>query len=594
MYLSLNIITQNQQINSPINYVGAYTLNGEEKVFSYFKIPNDIPKLKKFISNRLEHNDKFVFYNGKYDTSRLLYSYGIDIPIHQDIIYLGYLSSTVKELKDQPYEKWLSLEAMASRMLDEYNLDIDSSRKATMSEKDILAHLRDTCECIYNLFMKFKKKFYKKYLATYKLILKLANSYKYVEVNGVPIDKDMLLEVTTSYNKYKDEVNDNLVKILKEKSLEMINFNSPKQLQKLLYEDLKLPIIAYTQTGQPSTGVEVLKELQDMHPIINMLLESRKVEKALAFLNDWDAKALLHNDGIYYIHPTFNLHTTVTGRTSSSNPNFQQIPRNKTLKAIFNYTKDDWKFVCADYSQNELRFAALIADVKEMKRAYNNGEDLHTNIAAMVNGIDKSEVTKKQRTAAKAINFGFLYGMSAESFVSYAKMSYDVSITLDEAIKFRDNFFKLYPELLDYYADVDYELYTYGQLTSAMQRNYIIDVAEYYDKYKRETIRRAAINFPVQSSASDYVLCALYDVMNNAQIKDKVKVCGTVHDSIIMLVKNDDTIIETLNTIKQTMEHPPLSKDYLSLNIDIPIAVDIEIGPFGKGVELNEFKESLS
>lgn len=179
--------------------------------------------------------------------------------------------------------------------------------------------------------------------------------------------------------------------------------------------------------------------------------------------------------------------------------------------------------------------------------------------------------------------------MSADSFVSYAKLSYGVTLSKEEAETFREHFFELYPELETYYSDVDDDLWYFGELTSVMGRYYLIDIEDYHNKYKHEKIRRAAINFPVQSAASDYVLCALYNVMNHPKLKDKIKVCGTVHDSIIMLLKKDEDFVENVKTIQETMQYPPLAKEYLTIDIDIPIVVDVEIGPFGKGVSLEEY-----
>lgn len=584
MYLSLDIETQGLEINTDIHFIGIYAINNKGKeLFEMFQMPQDLNKFKTFIENRKKNDDKFILQNGKFDTARILFSYGIDIPIHHDTMYLGYLFSTVTDLKEHKYDKWLSLKTMAQRYLGVEDWDVDKKTKTSTSADDVREYLKKDCKYTYELFIYFKQRLPKKKLKTYKLIIKLANCYKYIEVNGVPIDKTKLQEQLLKYTTKSLEVKSKLL------AYGDINYNSPKQLQKLLFEDLNLPIVSYTSSGQPSTGVETLKELQAVHPICKDLLELRMLEKALAFLKDWEDKALSHKDGYYYIHPTFNLHSTVTGRTSSNNPNFQQVPRNKDLKSLYTYPGKDYVFVCADFSQAELRFASLIAGVKNMKEAYKNGEDLHTNIAAIVNDIDKKDVTKPMRTAAKAVNFGFLYGMSAESFVSYAKLSYGVTMSLEDATKFRKHYFELYPELNDYYEKVDEELWYYGEQTSVMGRTYTIDIDKYHNKFEHESIRRAAINFPVQSAASDYVLCALYNVMNHPDLQNKIKVCGTVHDSIIMLVKNDDDLYKNIILIKETMQHPPLAKDYLQIDVDIPIIVDVEIGPFGKGIEINEY-----
>lgn len=589
MYLSLDIETNGLEINTQINYIGAYTEANGKEYYKIWSMPKDLEDFRTFINKRLENKDKFIFHHGKFDTARILYSYGIDIPIHDDTVYLGYLLSTVTELKDNRYDKWLSLKSMAQRYLGVKSWDIEKSKKTSKSYNDVVPYLKLDCKYTYMLFMLLKDKLPKRAFKTYELLIKMANAYKYIEYNGVPIDMTKLLEVLDRTQEEIKETESFL------KTFANINYNSPAQLQKLLFINLGLPIVSYTDKGQPATDIETLKTLDGKHPIIEHIIKLRGLNKKKSFLESWRDNAVIHNVkecSKYYLHPTFNLHSTVTGRTSSSNPNFQQIPRDKELKSIFCSNDSDWLFVCADYSQAELRFAALIADVKEMKRAYLAGEDLHTNIAAVVNGIPKKEVTKEQRTAAKAVNFGFLYGMSAASFVNYAKQSYGVIISQEDANRFREHYFELYPELQDYYIKVDDELWNYGTQSSVMQRDYIVDIEKYRNKYKHQEMYRAAINFPVQSSASDYVLCALYSIMTDEKLKGHIKVCGTVHDSIIMLVKrdiNEKATAKKLRYIKDIMQKPPLAKEYLTINIDIPIVVDIEVGPFGKGVSIEEW-----
>jgi DNA polymerase-1 len=191
------------------------------------------------------------------------------------------------------------------------------------------------------------------------------------------------------------------------KSYKDINWNSTKQLQEYLFKELQLPILKYTNKGSPSTGVAELKELASYHEVIPLLLKHREVEKAMAFLESWTEEAVEHKDGNFYLHSNFNLHGTVTGRTSSSDVNLQQIPRNKRLKSLFSADHiPGWQLVCLDYSQLELRFAGIVAGVEAIKKAYRNGEDLHYKMAATVTGKPISEITKEERTQAKAANFG--------------------------------------------------------------------------------------------------------------------------------------------------------------------------------------------
>ena len=300
-----------------------------------------------------------------------------------------------------------------------------------------------------------------------------------------------------------------------------------------------------------------------------------------------------HSDGYYYLHSNFNMHGTVTGRTSSSDVNLQQIPRNKKLKSLFKATMPGWELACLDFSQLELRFAGLVADVQAIKESYRNGVDLHKLMASKVANCSMDEVTKEMRTQAKAINFGFIYGMQAESFVSYARDSYGVSVTLEESVAIRQAFFELYPELLVYYQNVENDLMDDCKQTSIMGREYELSPDKLMNPWKRQNYIRAAINFPVQSAGSDYVICGLIQVANDPELKDKIKICATVHDSIIFLVKKDG-LDETVLKVKHTMEDPILAHQLITKKIDLPIIVDIELGPLGKGVDLDEYHKQQS
>ena len=402
MNIVCDIETDNLAINTPINYVGFYGKRDRDDTpfFTCYKLPQDVDKIKKFIQVGEEHGAKWAFHNGKFDTVRILYSYGIDMKISHDTMILAYLCSTVDELKDNR-GKWLGLKYVAQRELGVDNWDIAKDKKTSTDEKDVIPYLKLDCKYEYLLYNKLTRRFPKERIKTYKLIMHAINAYKYIEFNGLPIDMDKLKETYNDYAKEREVLKEEL------KAFKDINWNSTKQLSDYLFEELKLPIIKTTPKGSPSTGVAELKELASHHEVIPLLLKHRNVEKAMAFLESWTEEAILHPDGNYYLHSNFNLHGTVTGRTSSSDVNLQQIPRNKKLKSLF--TADHipgWQLVCLDYSQLELRFAGIVADVQAIKESYLKGEDLHYKMASTVTGKPVEQVTKEERTQAKAANFG--------------------------------------------------------------------------------------------------------------------------------------------------------------------------------------------
>ena len=401
MNIVCDIETKNLKVNTTINYVGFYwerESDGKE-IFYCFKLPEHIDKLKDFIKAAEEHEVKWCFHNGKFDTVRMLYSYGIDMKISHDTMILTYLCSTVDELKDNK-RKWLGLKYAAPRLLGVENWDVGTEKKTSKSDKDVIPYLKKDCMYTYKLLQKLLVDLPVERRITYKLIIGALNAYKYVEVNGLPIDTNQLNLTYQDYKKEEAEIDAQL------KQYGDINWNSSIQLQKLLFEELQLPIIKYTNKGAPSTGVSILKRLKGEHPIIDLLLKHREVKKALEFLESWKQEMILHDDGYYYLHSNFNMHGTVTGRTSSSDVNLQQIPRNKKLKSLFKATMPGWELACLDFSQLELRFAGLVADVNAIKTSYRNGVDLHKLMASKVANCSMDEVTKEMRTQAKAINFG--------------------------------------------------------------------------------------------------------------------------------------------------------------------------------------------
>ena len=587
MNIVIDIETDSLKVNSPINFVGFYTkVKGDKEFFKIFSLPSEAKELRAFIKKAESKGAKWVGSNVKFDVVRLLYNLGIDLVISHDVQVLTYLNSTVDELKDNK-GKWLSLKDTAIRELAVENWDIAVKDKTSKDPNVVRPYLFKDCKYSFELFELLKKRLPTERRKTYKLIIHAMNyTYKCMEVTGMPIDIHRLQLIKKEYLREEEKI----LKALHEYAT--INYNSSKQLQYLLFEQLELPVVEYTKKGQASTGVSALKKLQDKHPIIPHLLAYRENTKGLTFLNTWGDEAIKVGKQ-HWLHSSFNLTGTVTGRLSSSDVNLQQIPRNPKLKSLFRSNDPDWELVQLDFSQIELRFAALVAGVEKMKEKYRDGEDLHTEMATIITGKSSADITKTERTQAKAANFGYLYGMMAESFVDYARDTYGVVLTGDEAHVIRDNYFQAYPELLDYYANVENTLFSTGVITSIMQREYEVNMYKLQNPYKQQEILRAAINFPIQSAASDYVLCSLIDVMSNKKIMDNIKPCATIHDSIIMLVRKDQ-IPHVLPKIKSVMENSQLARKMVTIDIDIPIVVDIEIGPFGRGISLEEYMEKAN
>lgn len=647
MLISLDIETDGKKINTNINFVGLYTINNKGKeLYKIYKCPEEKDEMISFVKWLQSKGAKFVGHNFKFDTARLLYSYGLDIDIGEDTQILVYLNSTVDELKksrqgnaeyDPAYKGWTTLKKAAQRYLGVDDWDVDLKDKTSHDKNVVAPYLYCDVKYTYLLFKHLQKITPRQKLKTYRLVVKASNAYKYIEANGLPLDMDKLkstkadylfkqnkimvqineildsLDVTTEpintkeyfnveqhylteeefkkYFNHKDRKGYYHVNTYIPKLSEVINLNSGQQLSEILYNVLSLPVPGVTKSGKPSTSSDALINIKEEHPIVDLILQYRTFKKAIEFFESWEEEAVLHKDGKYYLHSNFHLDGTVTGRTSSSEVNLQQIPRNKDLKSLFRTNSPEWEMVCLDYSQLELRFAGLVANVKAIKDSYRKGEDLHYKMASIVTGKPVDQITKTERTQAKAANFGFLYGMQAKSFVEYAKVSYGVTVTDEEAINIRYHFFELYPELNNYYDWVRSCLDNDSKITSIMQREYIIHTEVLSNPWTKENWVRPAINFPVQSAGSDYVISGLVEVMTDPFLKGNIKIGATVHDSIIGLVRKDEHFYDYITRIKQIMEHPKLANEMITIKPDFPIVVDVEIGPLGKGVDIEEYKK---
>lgn len=392
-YNAIDIETEGLDIDDNITFIGIHTFDNEEDPGEYIILEKAVDDLS-VLQELLLPGKINIFHNGKFDTKMIQHQLNIKIPITHDTMLLAYLCSSAPELIENR-GKWLSLKACAMRLLGVENWDVELSKKTSHSREEVEEYLKKDIYYTRLIYQNLKNTIAKEDINTYKLMLKATEVYTQVELNGLPINIDQLEEVKIEFEECLLDTD------LQLQAYADINWNSPKQLQDLLYNKLGLDIPMYTNTGQPGTGIEALTKLKGKHAIVDLILKRREYDKALTFLKDWKER---NKNGRLYAN--FNLHTTVTGRTSCNGPNLQQIPRNKKLKTLFQAIDPEWELVQLDYSQMELRTAAIVAGVKAMKEAYNKGEDLHTNMAAIVSGKPKEEVTKAERTRAKAANFG--------------------------------------------------------------------------------------------------------------------------------------------------------------------------------------------
>lgn len=329
-----------------------------------------------------------------------------------------------------------------------------------------------------------------------------------------------------------------------------------------------LKAIEKTAKGVPSVSSDVLANYFG-NPVVDDLLEYRRLTKLETFIKSWEEIQV--DDRIY---PSFNI-TARTGRTTCSNPNIQQIPQDKNVRNLIE-ARPGWKIKEQDYSQIELRVASMFSGDANMQHAYQSGSDLHSKTTELLFGDTSSlspQEQKRKRTEAKSMNFGFLYGMSAKTFVDYAK-GYGLNITEEESEGFRNNFFKAYPTLLQWHEDCKNYARANGYTWSPIGRKRFLPDINSSNFKLRGQAERQSINSGVQGFASDMCTSALADIVFSDEIDhDRCIVLGSVHDAILFEIR-DDYVDEVSPIINRLMEKPSIIE---GIDIPIPIVADSEV-----------------
>lgn len=500
-----------------------------------------------------------VFQNGKFDTLFLEQKYGLKLPITEDVMLMG----TAYDLAADH-----GLKKMAMKYLGVSDWDI-SKKDKLKGEKSIRPYLR--CDVLYTwrMFQYFRERMDSEQIKIYKRLLKPAYlMYRDVERNGAYVDIDALHKCQ---KKYADIEKDCLSKL---KAKYDINWNSSGQVADVLFEKEGLPVLKKSQkTGKPSADAAVLKRLAAKgHKLPQMILDYKAANTLnKMFLNRWEDD--LGSDK--RIHPSFNLTNVVSGRTSCQNPNLQQVPRTKDVRGIYK-APSGRLFFEADYSQLELRIAADYANDKTMIDIYLHNGDIHTTTAKLMTG--GREPTKEERSKAKAVNFGFLYGMLAKKFVDYAYNSYGVIFTLAEATEFREKFFAKYSRLLPWHHEQALLCEAMGGVYNKFGRFRKLPLIYSANKWEKASAERRAINTPVQGTGSDLLISAATQI--HRELKGEgLKIVGTVHDSILGEFPEEckDWIVQE---IRRIMLHPE-NMDRFGVELKVPLDCDIGVGPWG-------------
>ncbi len=379
-----------------------------------------------------------------------------------------------------------------------------------------------------------------------------------MECHGVLLDLTLLRKISAELAARMDELRATAYR----EAGQEFNLNSPPQLQTLLFEKLQLPVIAKTPKGQPSTNEDVLEQLAEQHPLPRMILDYRAFTKLRSTYTE--ALPLQVNQRTGRVHTSYHQAVAATGRLSSADPNLQNIPirtaEGRRIRQAF-IAPEGYTLLSVDYSQIELRLMAHLSKDPRLQQAFHEGRDIHQATSAEVFGVPVEEVTSDQRRAAKAINFGLIYGMSAFG------LGRQLAIGRNEAQEYIDRFFARYPGVRDFMEATKKQAREQGFVETLFGRRLYLPEINSRNPAQRQYAERTAINAPLQGTAADLIKLAMIDLHRwLAAEAPKAHMTMQVHDELVFELpgKTAEKLAPQIATrmCKVTQLAVPLQADY--------------------------------
>lgn len=507
---------------------------------------------------------KMVGHNAKFDDAWMR-AKGVNLYAHFDTKLAAHLLD-----ENRPS----GLKSLARSLLgaDNYESGISFGANVTPLRRLAVYNGKDTDYTLrlYHIFREELKRQPRLARLFINLTMPACREFVDIEANGFPVDMYRLEKRHRSILRKIKQVNTEMEAMLPEHLQEIANFRSPQFLGKWFFGHLKLPILQVTPKGQASTAESVLLQLVDKHPAVAKLMELRKWQKnESTYTRNWLARIGIA--GRPRLYTSYNLSGTVTGRLSS---NMQQVPRDIYVRSIIG-VEPGWKFIEADFSQIELRIAAMLSRDAALIKAFNTGEDPHAQTASKILGKPEKLITKEERKMAKAVNFGFLYGMGWRKFRVYAKEKYQTEVSDAEAQAYRKAFFVQYSSLQAWHERQRRIVRAAGQVTSPVGRIRHLPTINSTDEMVQGDAEREAINSPVQGLASDLTVLSMV-ILSKRLDRSRARILGNVHDSIL-LESTEDYAEEAAQITKHVMEHLPLKKLF-GFKPTVPIEAEVTIG----------------
>ncbi|MFW2372540.1 MAG: DNA polymerase I [Gammaproteobacteria bacterium] len=501
--------------------------------------------------------------NLKYD-SHVLLNHGIHLKgiAHDTLLESYVLDSTKRHNMDDMAERFLNhstihfedIAGKGARQLTFNQIDLEQAGAYAAEDADITLRLH---QAIYPQLQQVDS-----LLALYRDIeLPLLSVIQRIERNGVRVDVEMLAKQSRQLAERMLEIEQKSFEV----AGESFNLASPKQIQVIFFDKLGLPVIRKTPKGQPSTAEDVLQELAEEYELPRLILQHRGMSKLKSTYTD--KLPLQVNADTGRVHTSYQQAVAATGRLSSTDPNLQNIPirseEGRRIRQAF-VAAEGYQMLAADYSQIELRIMAHLSGDDSLLKAFAEGRDIHKATAAEVFGTDLEEVSTEQRRAAKAINFGLIYGMSAFG------LARQLNITRYEAQDYVDLYFERYPGVKQYMDDTRAKAHDQGYVETLFGRRLYLPEINSRNGQRRQYAERTAINAPMQGTAADIIKRAMIAV-DTALAKSKldVKIIMQVHDELVFEVASKD--VEALTKlVHQKMES--------AAELKVPLLVEIGIG----------------
>jgi len=382
-----------------------------------------------------------------------------------------------------------------------------------------------------------------------------------IENNGVLIDTDMLAQQSLELS---GQIN-SLELLAHDLAGQTFNLGSPKQIQEILYDRQKLPVLKKTPKGQPSTEESVLQELALTYPLPKLILEHRSLSKLKSTYIDKLPQQVDGQTG--RIHTSYHQAIAATGRLSSSDPNLQNIPIRSTegrkIRQAF-IAPESRKIVAADYSQIELRIMAHLSADEGLLKAFTDGEDVHRATAAEVFGVAPERVTTDLRRSAKAINFGLIYGMSSFG------LGQQLGLSRNQAQSYIDLYFARYPGVKNYMDRIREQAREQGYVETLFGRRLYLPEINSRNAARRQYAERTAINAPMQGTAADIIKRAMIAVDRWLYLENPdAKMIMQVHDELVFEIAQDQ-VDDCAAKIRSIM--------CAAVELQVPLIVDIGIG----------------